>query len=155
MVFDGQGVAHGASGNRAGIAHPYFAQRPYPREQLYALGMEQVRYWLTRAGDRVEHGWTAAHETPDDAAAAQRLQSISSKLVGASWQHQRLVYDACCWLSPPQLCHYLLDHPRIHLRRCDVSRIESSAPHHASRATSMGRGDSPSAMAMWPRLMSW
>ena len=112
-LYDGNGLASGASGNPVGIVHPYLSASPCPREECSSVGLQQLRHWLQQAGDSVPHGWGPLEEFPQTDADQELFAKLAQQYQKTQHTDGRLQTPEACWLEPVALCQWLSNHPNI------------------------------------------
>ncbi len=119
VLYDGNGVASGASGNLAGVvytsasAHPTSQNRFYQSSYLFTLALLQR---LDFPRDDTDGRLSGVLQLPKNAAAALKAQQAAQSglwpisSLSAADQAGALMLHGGGYLSPPRWCAFLLDH---------------------------------------------
>jgi tRNA 5-methylaminomethyl-2-thiouridine biosynthesis bifunctional protein len=123
--------AQETSGNPAGIFMPVLEAADSPRERLYLDAFEFLIKRLRSSGESVKHQLCGVVQLPRDDKIRQRFNRVKNRtdldpdlfqyiparkmeaLTGKRLPDNGLYFPQAGWLSPPSLCHWLLDHQRI------------------------------------------
>lgn len=135
-LYDGAGVATGASGNLAGVVYTTPSAHPTPQNRFYQSSFLQALHWFrchafpATDADGGLHGVTqlppharGARKARDALASGYCPESLACRAGGsdeAPWLH----FPDGGYINPGNWCRQLLDHPGITLNTGKVLQLE-------------------------------
>lgn len=137
-VLDADGVAAGASGNRAGVLYTTPSAHPTPQNRFYQGSFLQALHWLRRYGfprTGNEGALAGVVQQPADARSVRKMckardsglwppeLAVFSEVDG----EPRLELPGGGYIAPAAWCAFLLDHPGIAVEQARVQALTPSA----------------------------
>ncbi|KAA0874774.1 bifunctional tRNA (5-methylaminomethyl-2-thiouridine)(34)-methyltransferase MnmD/FAD-dependent 5-carboxymethylaminomethyl-2-thiouridine(34) oxidoreductase MnmC [Nitrincola tapanii] len=126
-------IAKGASGNRQGALFVKPPLRPTPASQIQMTGLGWMRHYLRALGPEAQafSHLSGLLQLANSAQEVERQTQLTpvydprlvhflsaeqiQTLTGRNILSPGLFFPEAGWVSPPAFCHFLLQHPRIHL----------------------------------------
>lgn len=136
-VLDAQGVAAGASGNRAGVLYTTPSAHATPQNRFYQSSYLQALHWLHRHGfPRLEHQG-ALHGVTQQPADERNARKMRKARDSGLWPDElarfqevdgrpRLDLPGGGYIAPGAWCAFLLDHAGITV---DQARVDAVSKH--------------------------
>ncbi|MEX0915960.1 MAG: FAD-dependent 5-carboxymethylaminomethyl-2-thiouridine(34) oxidoreductase MnmC [Wenzhouxiangellaceae bacterium] len=132
-VLDPQGIAAGASGNRAGVVYTTPSGIPTPQNRFYQASYLHAISWFRRYHAEAA-GIGAFNGIVQHITDARQRRKLATAISSGHWpaaQLQRIDDDAVLlvdggYLRPAQWCRQLLDHPAITVEAARVLRLDGS-----------------------------
>lgn len=148
-VLDAEGVAAGASGNRAGVLYTTPSAHPTPQNRFYQGSFLQALHWLHRYGfprTGNEGALAGVVQQPADARSIRKMRkardsglwppelAVFSEVDG----EPRLELPGGGYIAPAAWCAFLLDHPDIAVEQARV-RVLTPVPEGWQLDTDKGQ----------------
>lgn len=135
-VLDAEGVAAGASGNRAGVLYTTPSAHPTPQNRFYQSSFLQARHWLRRYGfprTPNEGALAGTVQQPADARSVRKMRKARDSglwpdTLAAFYEldgEPGLELPGGGYIAPAAWCAFLLEHPGIAL---DQVRVQTLSP---------------------------
>lgn len=135
-LYDGQGLAQGASGNLAGVLYTSASPHFTAQNRFYQSSFFHALAWMQRLGfpaDAEQGALNGVWHVPTHASLMERTRQA---LIAGYWPEEELScgeYDgqqgACFtragYISPPLWCQHLIKHPDIHLVEQQVQAVQA------------------------------
>ena len=133
-VFDPAGIASGASGNLAGVVYTTPSAHATAQNRFYQSSYLHTLHWLNRHGFPAHSDQGALTGVAQYPAEARHRDKQQAALHSGHWPASLLQPTSDGrginllrggYISPPQWCAHLLDHPLIRLQQHAVSALTS------------------------------
>lgn len=128
-VVDAEGVAAGASGNRAGVVYTTPSGMATPQNRFYQSSYLHALRWLRRF-DAESHGIARLNGVVQHATDARHRHKLEQAARSGHWPPDlmtladaRIELHGAGTIRPPEWCRLLLSHPRITLQIGEVREL--------------------------------